>query len=336
MGWRFFHDFLKWVGISFFPGLVAVATLGLGVGAVFPESKPWLAQRFQEAVAVMGTVGFWLIVAAVLLVWSFLWVWSGRKAVVGEKPDLATLAELLRPMLQLPGAPEQGLEAEPTIYHLEAQDVVTGQPEITPAEITVHPPVLRNKQTFPSPTVTQRSHEFPPGLYVGLIIIAAGRLGDEHSLEIAIRAFNGTDTALRLAGIGGEIEAGETTKLPQKLPPAECVREHTPEPIPPHQEFVVVLRQPVPEATAREFLEVIEKGSYVSLDLRAFNIEMAVADNANLRARLPLWDGAAIMRRDDLFTARIVMATFSATARAEASLNMVLTRADGTAEDRNA
>src|SRR4051812_19105984 len=77
-------------------------------------------------------------------------------------------------------------------------------------------------QTAPSPvgdTLEATGVLFPLGLYVGMVIVSAGKLMDElNSLEIAIRAFNGTGKAIRVAFVDGLILGAESNKKGEPLP----------------------------------------------------------------------------------------------------------------------
>ena len=175
---------------------------------------------------------------------------------------------------------------------------------------------------------------FPLGLYVGTIIVSASRLTDkENSLEIAIRAFNGTGKALRVVFVEGVIKGTianlrDSVELPQPV----WKTEHTAQPIEPNTEFIVVLDQRVSPNLAAVYLETIED-SFVSLDLRSLIIKVEVVDNPANRARLPLWDGLTLRRRNDVFTGRIVMMSGSAsigfTSKANLSVDKAKPNEDG-------
>lgn len=168
---------------------------------------------------------------------------------------------------------------------LQSVDIATGPPEIDS-------PVLR--------TISN--------LYTGQVIVSAARLADQNVLELGLRAFNGGNETLRVLKLGGYISAGIDNAAGSRLPEP---RLPTPpvEPIPSGAEFYVVIDQPVSAETASEWLRALEENSYVTLDLRELSIVVGADDDPPLRARLPLWHGASIRRRDDIFTNRIFMAS---------------------------
>ena len=112
--------------------------------------------------------------------------------------------------------------------------------------------------------------------------------------------------------MGGQIHGGVGSVNNIVLPSITWNEQHTHQPIEPNREFMLVLRQGLLPETTEKFLKALE-AEYVSFDLRYFNVQMAAADNANMTARLPLWDGISIRRRDDVFTGRIIMASMNVT-----------------------
>ncbi len=139
------------------------------------------------------------------------------------------------------------------------------------------------------------------GLYVGNIIVAAGALRNEHFLEIAVRGFNGSCERLIIGEMMGSIRAGvdnlrDYVEL-NALAIKETVRTE------PYSEFLLVLYQHVSPELAQKFLIAFED-RHVGLDLRHLTIKAACRDNIERWARLPLWDGVLLRRRDDIVSNR--------------------------------
>jgi hypothetical protein len=335
MLWRVLHDMLKWLGISFFPaiGFTVVAAVGLAQG--FPESKPWILQQFANVVAVMENPAFWTVAFFVFVAWLSALIWSAYE--VGKPSQGGTTIHIQNnyaPLSQLAGTstpsdPEPKLDSvmvqpddahmetmvtEPRITHnLEAQNVATGSPQITSPELSVTTPAAPQGDTLEATGVL-----FPLGLYVGMVIVSASKLTEAGNiLEIAIRGSNGTGEMLRIGGIEGTIY-DDTPYEPAELPPP-ALREGFASEIEPYTEFMVVLDQPLPARLAEQILGLAE-GDYVSLDLRDLNIFVELVDNPANRARLPLWDGIGLRRRDDIFTNRMTMMSLQASSAPTASL----------------
>lgn len=152
---------------------------------------------------------------------------------------------------------------------------------------------------------------FPQGLYVGLMIVSASKLAEAGNiLEIAIRGSNGTGETLRIGGIEGAIYDDTPDEVAELPPPT--LREGFASELEPYTEFMAVLDQPLPARLAEQILGLAE-GDYVSLDLRDLNIFVELVSNPANRARLPLWDGIGLRRRDDIFTNRMSMMSLNVT-----------------------
>ncbi len=140
------------------------------------------------------------------------------------------------------------------------------------------------------------------GLYVGNVVVAAGLLRSDRRLEIAIVGFNGSGEVISIAEISGRIRAStgnirDAVKLPQLLVKGPLNAE-------PGVEFVFQLRQEVSEEQSEEYLNALDEGQTIALDLRELNIAMRSVANPNKAARLPLWDGVHLRRRDDVVSNR--------------------------------
>lgn len=160
---------------------------------------------------------------------------------------------------------------------------------------------------LPSVIVTPQAQKASV-LYVGQILVSASHLTvEERSLEIAIRAFNGSSETIRLVGIEGSVFGGVGSTDGEALPLPTWRPEHTPS-VPAYAEFMVVLDQPIPTRLVTEYLDALERGEYITLDFRNLMV-LVQAEGGGQAARLPLWDGATMRRRDDIFTGRIHMAT---------------------------
>jgi hypothetical protein len=309
MFWRVVHDACKWLGISFFPALFAFWMGALAWVDQYPDNKPWLAQVYRSLEQAMHTPAFWAIAVVTFLVWLIALMYSGHKAGGRDrKTDFAGLAELLRefrrddPVKTEPESTTQDITTG-TIQALEQSDVMESTAEVFP------------------PTVRAVSP-----LYVGQIIISAAQLAD-GSLEIAIRAFNGSSETIALASVHGAISGSINNATGDPLPTPTLRPGFVDAPIQPLSEFMVVLDQPLPGPSAQTYLDALNRGDYIALDLRELRLVMRAEDDANLTAPLPLWDGATIRRRDDIFTGRITMVSVT-------GLSLTL-NASGTLTDAN-
>jgi hypothetical protein len=212
-------------------------------------------------------------------------------------------------------------------YENLVQEAVEEQPE-APLNKFFPPTVTQSGGVLADDTLQATGVLFPLGLYVGMIIVSASRLAKENTLELAIRAFNGTGEKLRVAFVEGAIKAGRgNLNELLHLPPPVWRTEFTTQPIEPYAEFMVVLDQQLSPATTADYLEGVEQGA-VSLDLRELNIVMEIADNPANRARLPLWHGVRIWRRDDIFTGRNTIMSAAGSARGTSTATGVSVQAD--------
>jgi hypothetical protein len=278
-----------------------ITGFGLAIaGVVVPMLIPSLPQLI-EAALVGG--------AAALIIVPIVWLVLNQKGSAGggdthihyhhyaQLADLAGIGTLppaqnASVVAPLPTAslspPDAVASVEPPPVQIRSANIETKPPEIGQAELKVIPA------------------EFPPGLYVGTMIVSAGKLVDEHSLEIGIRAFNGTGRELLIHGIEGRIWAGKGGQNNIELPPVERLGEEAQQPIPAFREFGITLRQGLAPDVAERFLKAIED-DYVSMAFCKLNVEVQASDAPKAATRLPLWDGAHIRRRDDLFTGRVIM-----------------------------
>ena len=85
----------------------------------------------------------------------------------------------------------------------------------------------------------------------------------------------------------------------------------TPVDVQPNEEFTVTMRLHLSPRLATEFLHGLpDKG--IVLEFRKFDLMAEALDDRNIAARLPLWDGIKLNRRDDVFTGRIFMMSANA------------------------
>lgn len=288
MFWRLAHDMLKWIGISFFPALFALWMGALAWVDQYPENKPWLAQIYRHLESAMHTPTLWAVAVVTFVAWLATLIYSSRK--IGShdrKTDYAGLADLVR---EIRRTDPVKIEAE------SANHAVTSTQVLAPEPFT-------NTTKFHSPTVRAISP-----LSVGQIIISAAQLAD-GSLEIAVRVFNGSQETITLASVHGSISAAINNAVGTPLPTPTLRAEHVVAPVQPGKEFMIVLDQPLPGPLAQTYLDALNAGDYIALDLRELRVMMRAEDDANLTAPLPLWDGASMRRRDDVFTNRITMAS---------------------------
>lgn len=151
------------------------------------------------------------------------------------------------------------------------------------------------------------------GLYIGYIIASASGLADDRRLDFAIVGYNGTTDTIRIADVNGRIRAGVGNMLGYvKLatPLFQGVLNALP-----HTEFVLQMRQDVTAEQAHEYLEALDRKEHVGLDLRELNIVVSSIVNPEKTARLPLWDGINLRRRDDIVSTRSHILSGTATSR---------------------
>jgi hypothetical protein len=293
---RALHQFITWVFPALFAGVIGLAT------AFADETKPWF-------IATARTVWLWATLnqiwaIAAIIVGVAIWLAAYLLTAEEERPPLGSLNDL-QPDMQLNGAGvvvSEGTLSQPSTG--------TGPP------LSVQDATSHSEATSPmlsgSLTIENR-------LYVGMVIVSAGSLESAGYIELAIRAFNGADVPLRVATIGGHVRGGIGNADGTDLPPVEWQHAFNTEPVPTFTEFMVVLHQPLDDETAQAYLHAFDT-DYVALDLRNLDIEMRTLDEER-HARLPLWDGVSLRRRDDIFTGRIIMMTLSDTVSVTPSLS---------------
>lgn len=192
-------------------------------------------------------------------------------------------------------------------YYAPIEELAKTQEVIEPKEnrpVLIQPDNASHGHTS-GPVLSGSAARFPVGLYVGMVIVSANRLKSEKTLEIAIRAFNGTGQSLRIIHINGRIRAGTGNLRDQiELPKPNWLHSVTHQPVAPNAEFMVALDQPLNTEATDHYLEALANGKTVSLDLRQLHIVAEVEAIPGTQGRLPLWDGVNLNRRDDIFTNR--------------------------------
>lgn len=284
------HQFLRWA-----PAAVAAALAAIvyGTPQAYPETRPWFVDRWHDVTAWM--IEPWhfgmsfVVAAAVVLVW--LWVLFHTAEEPGH--DYAELADLLR---QFPSQPNvNAIRDSPPIMAVP----IEGKADINlaPVEIKANANILEGRDVLDAVGITGLS-----GLYVGNIIVAAGALEIGCRLEFAIVGYNGSSHVIRVSEVSGRIRAGtgnlrDYVNLPTPLFQGVLNAQ-------PGTEFVLQMRQDVTSEQAREYLEALDKKNGIGLDLREFNITVSSVENPEKTARLPLWDGVNLRRRDDIVSNR--------------------------------
>lgn len=317
MFWRIIYDTFKWIGISFFPAIGFAILAGIGVGQTFPESKPWLTLRYQEAIAVMIQPSFWVAALVILLAWAVIITLArhnvGEVKVGGDTHihhHYSTLQERLAEAV------------EPRSIHIQPDSAVHAHITGAVAASEGAP------DTLDSTGVLGLS-----GLYIGYVFAAAGHLKAKHYLEFAIVGYNGAEVAIQITEVAGRIRAGtgnlrDYVKLSTPLFQGVLNAE-------PGKEFVFQMRQDVSVEQADEYLAALEDSKSVGLDLRELNIIVSSVANPQKRARLPLWDGVNLRRRDDIVSNRNMIVSLTGV-EAKVSLGTLTTRVDEATEGRNA
>jgi len=305
------HKFLTW-----FP--IALATSIVGICATWEKPKVWVANQADWLLAKMSDTINIAILVGICAAACGGWLWAFLKTAPKE-PEYLALAELLahQRLAERPApasAPHVALNVHSASHAHTASELNAVEADDTPkatGSVALH------------------------GLYVGWMIASAGTLQSKGYLEIAIRAFNGTGGPVRIRGVKGHIKGeGDNFHNQPQLPVPAMITEHSPDPIPNATEFLIILNQHLGPEVAKEFLNAFETG--VQIDLRDLNIEIESSEDPTRIARLPVWDGLALKRRDDVFTGRIMMMSGQVSSRPVASLSMVVTRADGSTEKRSA
>jgi hypothetical protein len=318
MLWRHFHRFILWLPVAagtFYGAILAIAGQAASTNSI---ASAFLDEQLSMLRAMTNAALFPLWCALVAGVWLAAFSYSGHRAdKMEKKPDLADLADILKQLIP------------PPVTNASVQ-------AIFPPSVTVSPP----EATATGDTLEATGRLFPLGLFVADVVVSAAKLERDRCLEIAIKAFNGTGVPLILVDkIEGRLRGAKGTlsgALP--LPPPIPLPGVTSYPVDAGAEFLVAVRQSVPDKTAREYLKQLEDGQ-ITLDLRALNIHMAAADDPENRSRLPLWDAVTLRRRNDIATGRVTIMPVESTrvsVTPSASVKLTVTRADGSTEEGNA
>ncbi len=300
MVWRILHDSLKWAGISFFPTIGFIFIAGTALASSFPETKPWLAQRYADAFAVMGHPVVWAIALLIVVVWLVAIIWSGHK--VGKLGNgdthihhhYQTLPEKLG---QIPAAQPVHIQPDSTTH-----EQITGELNVTEGSDALNASGVTGLH----------------GIYIGYIIAAAGALENERRLDFAIVGYNGSTDTLRVADVAGRIRAGignlrDYVELPTPLFQGVLNAE-------PGKEFVLQMRQDVSLEQAEEYLSVLAQKKHVGLDLRQLNIVVSSVVSPEKNIRLPLWDGVNLRSGDDVVSTRNTIMSVGMAAETDTAL----------------
>lgn len=280
---RYIHDFLRWFPAAVGGGAVAIS-------AVWQPAKDWVASQVVWAWAGMSDpwVAFFIVLTILVYVAAFILTGDKEAKSVGDTHYhyYAPLDEMIE---------------KPPVNHDATGDLV-GQGAVIAALAD---------DTLSSTGVTSLH-----GLYIGYIIASASGLANNRRLDFAIVGYNGTTETIRIADVNGRIRAGVgnmqgyanlATPLFQAVLNA-----------PPHTEFVLEMRQDVSAEQAQEYLEALDRQEHVGLDLRELNIIVASTVTPEKIARLPLWDGINLRRRDDIVSTRNHIISGTATFRISA------------------
>lgn len=275
---RFIHDFLRWFPAAVGGGAVAIS-------AVWQPAKDWIATQVVWAWAAMSEpwVAFFIVLAIAVYVAAIIFSGDKDSKSVGDTHYhyYAPLAEMIE---------------KPPVTDGATGDLVShGSVIVGLADATL------------SATGVTSLH----GLYIGYIIASASGLADERRLDFAIVGYNGTSETIRIADVNGRIRAGvgnmrDYVKLATPL--FQGVLN-----APPHTEFVLQMRQDVTAQQAQEYLEALDRKVHVGLDLRELNIVASSTVTPEKTARLPLWDGINLRRRDDIVSTRSHILSVTAT-----------------------
>lgn len=309
MFWRIIHDFLKWFPVAFGGGSVAIA-------AVWSSAKDWIAGEASWAWAKMSDPWIAFVVVLALAAYAAAIIWSGRKA------------------------GEDGAGGDTHIHHhygtLQERLAEAVEPRSTP----IQPDNAVHAHTTGSLVATEEGDTCNitgvlglSGLYIGYVFAAAGHLKAKHYLEFAIVGYNGAEVAIQITEVAGRIRAGtgdlrDYVKLPTPLFQGVLNAE-------PGKEFVFQMRQDVSVEQADEYLAALEDSKSVGLDLRELDIIVSSVANPQKRARLPLWDGVNLQRRDDIVSNRNTIISLTGV-EAKVSLGTLTTRVDEATEGHNA
>lgn len=262
-------------------GGLASAVVGLGVPIAFADVPPLIGYGLIALGVILATVQFTL-----LFTQSPPQNGSGPSFSGGTHyHHYASLEQMLGSAVVQPGD---------TVQHHTATGTLTGAGAMVSGQMNV---TEQGADTMAATGVTGLH-----GIYIGQIIVAAGSLASECSIDIAVRGYNGTGETIRLCEIAGHIRAGIGNKrddINLPLPEMRGVAS-----IGPRDEFIVVLRQSVPEDLVADFLQAWSNGENASLDLRELVIRTVSVNQPEKSARLPLWDGVNLRRVDDIVANR--------------------------------
>ncbi len=287
---RFAHDFLKWFPAAVTGTVIATATVWAG-------AKDWIAS--QVAWAWFQLTEPWVAISTVLMVAAYAAaiIITGRKGAEGDQKEVhihhhyATLQEML---------PQSAIVIPDNSSHRH----IAGSLNLTEEDDSLSASVLTSLQ----------------GIYVGYVIVSAGRLEGDRRLDFAIVGYNGSGDTIRVANVEGRIRAGtgnlrDYCKLETPLFQGVLNAEHG-------KEFVLQMRQDVGAEQAEEFLVALGQMETLGLDLRGLDILIASVSNPEKCARLPLWDGVNLRRRDDVVSNRNTIHSISAAIEANVSLGL--------------
>lgn len=88
MFWRTVHDFSKWTPVALAAVFTAFVTATLGAAAIWDGAKVWAQNAFEGALDMAALPWIWLLAAAIVLLWLFVVIWSGRKVASQDRENL--------------------------------------------------------------------------------------------------------------------------------------------------------------------------------------------------------------------------------------------------------
>lgn len=150
------------------------------------------------------------------------------------------------------------------------------------------------------------SSHFPEGLHICSINLSSEHLADDLYIQISVHGINATGETIALDRIDGFVQYRERIEVsfpdPIDLPPATIIKHLSRPDLSGHlQEFSIIIHQPFRSALAKRASDLLDEGQMIGLYFQSWNVMARIAGAPERSARLPLWDGASLVKRPYLF-----------------------------------
>lgn len=103
MFWRTVHDFSKLTPVTVAAVFTAFVTASLAAAGIWDGAKAWAQGTFERVLEMAAMPWIWLLAAAIVVLWIFVVIWSGRKVASSDFENLLNQdrAEALREVADL-------------------------------------------------------------------------------------------------------------------------------------------------------------------------------------------------------------------------------------------